>query len=448
MTNLSFLSLLAVTLIITLMMGILMVILGRKSAQIKGPGIWAVGSFVLAVGILINLSAESTGYNTLFLLSGTFNLTGMGLYYMGILEYKASSRSRKIHFSFVAGYLVLGGFFVYVIHEPSLRMAIFSFVSIIYAILIIREFSRPPAKPYNTPFLFGLLVFSIHGLTHLARMAYLLRTALSGADDPTFPTSILFFSTSVTQSLLLFVFIILITTRIVQDLEKEVQNRNLLFSTVAHDLRGPIGGITEYLRFINTDKELDQEAREKFLKKVESLSGSTYNLLLNLLHWTASNLDNFVLKYEKVNISDLLQKNYEYFFSIAEEKGVKIIPEIANDCFATADGSMVDAIIRNLISNAIKFSHTGETVTLRTIEETGRAGFAVIDTGTGIKQETIEHALSGNFTQSTPGTDGEQGSGLGLMMIGDFTRKNRGEISIHSERSKGTEVIITFPLEA
>ena len=151
---------------------------------------------------------------------------------------------------------------------------------------------------------------------------------------------------------------------------------------------------------------------------------------------------------ELLNFERLVIENVSLFTQLSQIKGVQLNYEVDKTLNIHADRNAVATIIRNLISNALKFSSEGDEVMVRAFQENGKIQVQIIDTGVGISPNKLEHIFTLDSKKTKEGTIGEQGTGLGLMLCKELTQLNKGDIKIESKEGKGTCVIIDFPLAA
>ena len=136
----------------------------------------------------------------------------------------------------------------------------------------------------------------------------------------------------------------------------------------------------------------------------------------------------------------------DLYRNIAQSKGINLIIEVPEDILAFADINLLDTSLRNLTNNAIKYTPRGGTILIKTIRQNDFIKISVIDSGTGMTQEQINNLFDLQKTQTKSGTNGELGSGLGLLLCKEFVEKNKGSITVESEWGKGSIFSFTVPL--
>ena len=229
-------------------------------------------------------------------------------------------------------------------------------------------------------------------------------------------------------------------------LNKLNKTKDKFFSIIAHDLKNPfnsIKGFTELM--IENNAEYDSEKRLKFLKIVRESSSKASSLLNNLLTWANAQSENFEFKPAKINLKNEIESVVTFLEIQAVNKDIKIINEVADDIYVKADSNMLRTILRNLISNAIKFTNPRGSVKISASEEDNFIKIAVKDSGVGIPKSELDKLFNIETKTSTSGTANEQGSGLGLVLCKDFVQKHGGVIKVKSELNKGSEFTFTLP---
>ncbi|WP_210416515.1 PAS domain-containing sensor histidine kinase [Leptospira bouyouniensis] len=233
---------------------------------------------------------------------------------------------------------------------------------------------------------------------------------------------------------------------------KELQllnyTKDKFFSIISHDLKGPIGGMNTFIGMILEDMETRSPKRMRNdLNILYQSSGEVYALLENLLTWARSQTNEITFLPENVSVKTVVDTVISYFTFMTENKEIRIQNLIDNDIFVFADENMLETILRNLVSNAIKYSHVGGQVKISAEPIDGNVSIQVEDFGTGITDEIRSTFFQIDAKQkSMPGTLGERGTTLGLILCKEFIEKNHGKIFVQSEVGKGSKFFITLPI--
>jgi two-component system sensor histidine kinase/response regulator len=219
-----------------------------------------------------------------------------------------------------------------------------------------------------------------------------------------------------------------------------------MFSIIGHDLRSPLGSLKLSLDFIN--RGLIDPRKEDFKDTVIKLLQSTdegLNLLENLLGWAKSQSDALIVTPEEIELRDAIESIARLVKLNLDNKKIQLDLNIPEDVRVMADLHMLNAIVRNLISNATKFTPTGGAITVTAAEDGDEVVIKVADTGVGIPPENLDKIFNPNVQTTTEGTNKEGGSGLGLLLVQDFVQKNNGAISVESTVGEGTTFAFTLP---
>lgn len=240
-------------------------------------------------------------------------------------------------------------------------------------------------------------------------------------------------------------------TRDLKQVNQELETANLakdkFISILAHDLRNPFNAIRGFSQMlVDHANDLDDDEKDELIKMIYTSSDDTFKLLENLLEWANVQKGNLKANPESLNLRILMQNNLELHQKLAAVKRIKIEGEF-QDLFIKADKYMLDTVIRNLISNAIKYSYSDDTINLEIEEMSDMAMIKIMDHGVGMSQERIDQLFRLDAISSTIGTSDETGTGFGLMLSKEFIDLNRGRIEVTSEKDKGTVFSVFIPLD-
>lgn len=236
--------------------------------------------------------------------------------------------------------------------------------------------------------------------------------------------------------------------RIKQELENTIESRDTLYSVIAHDLRSPLGSLKMMINAIllMVDKKSVGDEVFEMLQMINKTSEEIFLLLDNLLKWAKNRLNRQQMHTQQTDLNGIIASTAEIYTPMAKQKGVTIITSDLNTkLMGKVDIEMLKTVMRNLISNALKFSFDGGTITIKTRADGDFIIVSVKDTGKGIKLEDQEKLLKQNTHFTTYGTSDEKGSGLGLMLSKDFVELHSGKIWFESEgEDKGTTFLFSM----
>lgn len=228
-----------------------------------------------------------------------------------------------------------------------------------------------------------------------------------------------------------------------EKLEELNRIKDKLFSVVSHDIKAPLSSLKLSLALTRINK-LSPEEFKTVSTEIESHLDQTTSFIQNLLQWAKFQLRGEVVKPVRLEIASLIEETAGLLDNDMRQKLISLQIDIQKECVAYADQVMIQSVLRNLITNAVKFTPAGGTITLRANTEDEKVVISVSDTGVGIPPEN----RAGIFTLeslTTPGTRQEAGTGLGLVLCKEFTEKNNGIIWFESEVGKGTTFSFALP---
>lgn len=223
------------------------------------------------------------------------------------------------------------------------------------------------------------------------------------------------------------------------------KTKDRFFSIIAHDLRSPFQVLLGYSRLLYEEIDsLDKEQIVMFSKQINKALENQFELLNDLLEWAKLQNDKITLDLIKLNLFELVNSVFTQLETIAKQKNILLKNSVEPDIELYADMNMIKLVLRNLVSNSIKFSNAKGIVEVKSNTTENEIEISVIDQGVGISKEIIDKILSGDLINSSSGTSGEKGTGLGLSLCKEVIEKHKGKFWIKSEINKGT--IITFSL--
>lgn len=241
--------------------------------------------------------------------------------------------------------------------------------------------------------------------------------------------------------------------RIIENKNRELQTtmagRDKMYSVIAHDLRSPMGSIKMVLNMLmlNLKPEVIGEEMHELLNVANQTTEETFSLLDNLLKWTKSLTGGMQTVLQRFDFSEMVEAVVDVNKIIADLKNIKIRTELTPQLMVNADIDMMKTAVRNIISNAIKFSHPGKEIVITARAEQNKMWFGVQDFGTGMDEECQQKLLDTRTHFSTFGTNNEEGSGLGLLLTKDFVNRNGGELRFVSKKGVGSTFFFTLPMD-
>ena len=224
--------------------------------------------------------------------------------------------------------------------------------------------------------------------------------------------------------------------------------KDKFFSIIAHDLRSPLSGLMQILFIIEEDYDsLEDDERQEMITEVASTSKRTYELMENLLEWSSIQTGVIPFNPREFTLIPILDNLGELYNQNLINKGITLNIKVDPEQSVFADKKMTETILRNLVSNAIKFTHKNGTVSVSSDQGDGFVVVKVIDTGVGMRPKELSELFKEDKFQSTPGTAKERGTGLGLVLCKELVEKQNGKIWVESKENEGTTFSFTLPSE-
>lgn len=234
------------------------------------------------------------------------------------------------------------------------------------------------------------------------------------------------------------------------DSEKQLRLANAMkdkfFSIIAHDLKNPFNAILGFSNLLyEAYDNFDDQQRKSFIKNICDASDSTFKLLQNLLEWSRTQTGKIEFYPENIVVASVVNEDIMILRSAAKNKNIILETNIDGSLVAYADCNMVKAVIRNLISNAIKFTHPGGRIEVNADNSGNEVTISVSDSGIGIHPDDICKLFRIDDPFRSVGTEREEGSGLGLILCKEFVEKNNGKLWVESSAGTGSKFSFTLP---
>ncbi len=233
------------------------------------------------------------------------------------------------------------------------------------------------------------------------------------------------------------------------ELRKLNVTKDKFFSIIAHDLKNPFHSIMGFSDLLTRSYDrIEEDKKKEFIRLINESSSSAYGLLENLLNWARTQTNRIKYNPSKIDLAVIAKEVFQMMSINAENKNIRLkFPENFNKVYAFGDYNMVYTIIRNLTSNALKFTKPGDEVSISTQKKGNRLEVSIMDTGVGMTEEEQAKLFRLDEFHTTTGTSGEVGTGLGLIVCREFILKHGGDIKVKSEKGKGSVFRFTLPSE-
>ncbi|MCK5400190.1 MAG: tetratricopeptide repeat-containing sensor histidine kinase [Flavobacteriaceae bacterium] len=227
-----------------------------------------------------------------------------------------------------------------------------------------------------------------------------------------------------------------------KELEESNQVKDRLFSIVSHDLKDSITSVKAFLDLLK-EGSISKEEFDNLIPELSENANNAAALLINLLNWSKSQMQNLKPKPEQFNIQEVFKEKMSLIEKKVNEKRIVLLDESTRD-FVYADRSMIEIVIQNLLANAVKFSKIGDVITVSNRERNNKILICIEDTGVGISEEN-QKKLFKSIGLTTRGTNEEKGTGLGLSICKELVELNHGRIWVESEPNLGSKFFVELP---
>lgn len=232
-------------------------------------------------------------------------------------------------------------------------------------------------------------------------------------------------------------------------LQETINTKDRFFSIIAHDLKNPMNAMLGFSDLLMKNwAEFEDFKKQKFIGIINTSTNNLFTLLTNLLDWSRSQTGDIKITFEKININSLISENIALLDGQANKKNIQLehLSISNNNLEVWADNNMLNTVIRNIISNAIKYTPDKGKIEISAVSsENNSVNIIISDNGIGMTNEQINTLFKADKNHSTPGTNNEKGTGLGLIVCNEFIVKNNGKIFVNSKLGDGTTFIITVP---
>ena len=225
------------------------------------------------------------------------------------------------------------------------------------------------------------------------------------------------------------------------------ETKDKFFSIIAHDLKSPFNALLGFADMLNNQlADFSLQELKHIIKIMHDSAHNAFKLIENLLEWARMQTGSINFEPRVININVIVNSIIQLLQMQASFKNIKIINNIMPNIRVQADMYMVESVLRNLISNSIKFTKKGGQISINSKIENNYLQLSIVDTGVGMRPEDMIKIFNINQKHRSYGTENEEGSGLGLILCKEFINKNKGEIWVESEINKGSTFTFTLPL--
>ncbi len=231
-----------------------------------------------------------------------------------------------------------------------------------------------------------------------------------------------------------------------RNLQELNADKDTFFSIISHDLQRPFEELLHFTEFMAENiRDCPPEEVTEIVDTLRDSIGNLYELLKNLFAWSSLQRGTMECYPQHIDLREIVDRNIKLFKSKAEEKHIVLKSMMTQEVPAYADAGMVYAVLRNIIANALKFTENGGRVTVDAAQHARCVSVMIADTGVGMDSEALKALFRTDIKYQQPGTEGEEGTGLGLLLCHELVEKNLGALIVESTPGEGTTVTIRLP---
>jgi len=422
-----------------------------KIPSIKAIGYWAFGSLLSAISTFV-LSEFPYPASTIvdFSYSFLFNILLVGsecFFLAGFWSFKGKRINKWVLFIFpfvTAINTVVFSFFFPIIW---IRWSINAFLLFLLCTICAFELFESPKKSLNSLFRWNSIFYFLYAATQLIRLVsgVVFRPVNSQATS----SVAIYLHAVLGVCLLLFTYnlILIVTTSLNDELDEQIKAKNKLYAIVAHDLRNPLNNLHNYIGILKQSYDRwDTDKVTTWIDDMDKMTSSSRLLLENLLHWSKSQLNEIIVQPKMNIINQVVDEVAISLKYMIDHKKIQFQVQIDPETKAYFDADMITLVIRNLCTNAIKFTAPNGAIQISVVARLSHIEVAVTDNGIGIEQDKLVSVFDSKSNYSTYGTSGEKGSGFGLLLCKEFVELNGGEIWVKSTQHVGSCFAFTLPL--
>jgi signal transduction histidine kinase len=239
------------------------------------------------------------------------------------------------------------------------------------------------------------------------------------------------------------------TAAVIKQKEELSQLNNVkdrFFSIISHDLRNNLTTMKLYFDLVGNKDYVPDEDGQEFTKQISSSVENTIDLLENLLVWAQTQINGIEPNPTELNLHQIVENLIGLLGGSAHQKNISLVNNVHKQHLLLADADMVNLVVRNLVSNAIKFTNIGGAITVTSLLNHESLQLNISDTGVGMSESALNNLFTKNANSTTLGTANEKGTGLGLILCKEFVEKNGGTIQVTSKQHIGSTFTLTFPI--
>jgi len=443
--NLDMRPLMFMTAAIFWLLAVIMFFLNKANTDVKGTYHWAIGNFLSGTGLFL------FGYETFIpqffsiVVSTSLVVSGMCYLLAGLWAFKEKSINRLIFIGFPILNFLQSIVFTYIFESDEIRKILLTLIVIAGMTIAAKESYFRARMPLSIAFRIIAIASTTYVVLMIMRIAGILIDPSSTPLHGSILNLFVWVSITLVQISISVGFLLLFLFKQSMQLQSSLTGMQRFFSILAHDLRGPLGTISNIAEELNRKPDAFSDSQKRLIDSMKKSSANTFSLLEHLLEWGNNLLGDLHVQPVAFNLSTALNEEIELIHSSAQAKQIVINRDIKENIIAFADENMCHTVIRNLLSNAIKYSNPESSINFNADRLNKEVIFSISDSGIGIQPELISELSKAHPVPSSLGTKGEKGFGLGLSFCQGLVEKNLGKINFESTLGIGTTVYVKLP---
>jgi signal transduction histidine kinase len=371
-----------------------------------------------------------------------FVITGDSLFLVGIWQLKGKRINHLFIVTAVSLSILQTIYFTSIHRHDGIRVGINSLIYCSIALYLLIEFIEPLRKTFKSFYIFNLVIFLLYCLLMVVRAIFAFPNTTINLFASSAMNYFMFLFIVFSQTLAVFCYIIVLNHMLHDRLRKQIEVRDKFYAIIGHDLRSPISSIQVLCELAENYE--NGEGKSQTVGMISSIAKQTDKLLMSILEWINLQHDESI-NIQKINIYDILRQEEELFQNLTKIKRIKYAFTADIEPTVLADANMLRTILRNLITNAIKFTKPEGSISVSITHDSTYVNIHVLDTGVGMSPDKVQSLFVGTSVAPEKGTQNEYGTGLGLALCREFAEKQRGKLSASSIEGKGSIFTLSLP---
>ena len=434
-----------------LLLAILLFYLKFKIPSLKAIGYWALSCFLSALSTFVFSEFPYPASVAVdFVYSFLFNVLLIGgecFFLAGLWSFKNKSINRPVLWGFLLATTINSIVFSFFFPVLWIRLSINACLMFVLCFINALELWSNPRKSLNSLFKWSSFLYFFYAASQLLRfVAGVFFRPVNPLGNSTI-TIYLHFILGICIEILAYNLILIIMTYLNDEINEQLKAKNKLYAVIAHDIRNPLGNLSNYVSiFKQSHDEWDDIKVKSWIDDMDKMTSNSRILLENLLNWSKSQLNEIIVQPRINTLNQIINNVVVSLKPMVDNKKIRLLIQVKPETKAYFDADMIALVIRNLCTNAIKFTPANGTITISAITLSDKIEVAVNDDGIGIEKSKLTLIFDSEANFSSYGTNGEKGSGFGLPLCKEFVELNNGKIIVNSTMNVGSCFAFTLPI--